>query len=629
MDTLRGRATALVSGTAMRTGSFRPYQSTGGFTWKSKYLSSSSSSNTSNSTNNSDDESEFERLYKYHQHLLAMDAEEVSSYLTWLNDAYKQAYANNEIELDDYYKYEEEVYSGLQDLFKDYINDVAHEISMREMYENDAPKILNLYQELLTNIEKEIAAARASGLDDTDDYIQDLQSEWQSYYEAREDMLKESEENAKDSIDELINIRLDMIKQEIENEKDAINERLDYLKEFYDKQKEMLQDQYDEEKYLEEQAEHRKSVSDIQAEIAQLEYDNSAWAQKRKLELAEELADAQKELNDFEKDHALQSAQDQLDSLYEMQEEELNAQLDILEQKEDNAKALYDQALADIKNGSVALYEEMIAWNNQYGDGIEATIKDAWEEAYIALDKYYKLYGKYYEDIHLDNATGYQPPTDSWDSSSISGTNPNNTPPSSSNNSVSQSTSSAPSLTKGSYVTVKPGTKWYGDSYGGGSWGVAHAGTIKYINASGSHPYNINGAGWVRKEDIVGYATGTRNASAGLHSIDEQGAETIFTSSDGTKYRMFTGGEKVLNAKASNFLYDFANSGGSLFEKILNSFINNGLFNKLKPTVIAPNISMGNIIIEGNTDRQTVSEIRRAQRDNLSDLLKSLNKLNK
>ena len=51
-------------------------------------------------------------------------------------------------------------------------------------------------------------------------------------------MLKESEENAKDSIDKLIDIRLDMIKQEIENEKDAINERLDYLKEFYDEQKE-------------------------------------------------------------------------------------------------------------------------------------------------------------------------------------------------------------------------------------------------------------------------------------------------------------------------------------------------------------------------------------------------------
>ena len=65
----------------------------------------------------------------------------------------------------------------------------------------------------------------------------------------------------------------------------------------------------------------------------------------------------------------------------------------------------------------------------------------------------------------------------------------------------------APSLTKGSYVSVKPGTKWYADSYGGGSWGYARAGSIKYTS-SGPYGYNIDGLGWVRKTDIVGYDTG-------------------------------------------------------------------------------------------------------------------------
>ena len=65
----------------------------------------------------------------------------------------------------------------------------------------------------------------------------------------------------------------------------------------------------------------------------------------------------------------------------------------------------------------------------------------------------------------------------------------------------------APSLTKGSYVSVKPGTKWYADSYGGGSWGYARAGSIKYTS-SGPYGYNIDGLGWIRKTDIVGYDTG-------------------------------------------------------------------------------------------------------------------------
>ena len=73
---------------------------------------------------------------------------------------------------------------------------------------------------------------------------------------------------------------------------------------------------------------------------------------------------------------------------------------------------------------------------------------------------------------------------------------------------TSNSTSSAPSLNKGSYVSVKPGTKWYSNSYGGGNSGTAHSGTIKYINNGGSHPYNIDGLGWVKKSDIVGYKNG-------------------------------------------------------------------------------------------------------------------------
>ena len=65
-----------------------------------------------------------------------------------------------------------------------------------------------------------------------------------------------------------------------------------------------------------------------------------------------------------------------------------------------------------------------------------------------------------------------------------------------------------PALEKGSYVEVKSGTKWYANSYGGGASGKAKSGTIKYINTKGSHAYNINGAGWIKKTDIVGYATG-------------------------------------------------------------------------------------------------------------------------
>lgn len=76
------------------------------------------------------------------------------------------------------------------------------------------------------------------------------------------------------SMEKLIDYRVDMLKQDIKDQKDALSKKLDYLKEFYDKQKEMLQDQYDEEKYLKDQADKRKDVTDIQSELSMLENDD-------------------------------------------------------------------------------------------------------------------------------------------------------------------------------------------------------------------------------------------------------------------------------------------------------------------------------------------------------------------
>ena len=98
------------------------------------------------------------------------------------------------------------------------------------------------------------------------------------------------------------------------------------------------------------------------------------------------------------------------------------------------------------------------------------------------------------ENTPSDKLNGYNTPKDTNTTNGNSGSR--------------SSSSSAPSLNEGSYVSVKPGTKWYSNSYGGGNSGTARSGTIKYINNSGSHPYNIDGLGWVKRSDIVGYKSG-------------------------------------------------------------------------------------------------------------------------
>lgn len=465
----------------------------------------------------------FEKQYAYHNHLVNMEQETEKSYLDWLDGAYKEAYRQGIIDLDAYYKYEEEVYKGRKKLtgdsvswFEQQYKQHQHYLKMEQEDDADYLKWLNsAYQR-----------AYKEGLLTLDEY--------RKYQEEVYEGVKKLRDNAESAIKELINIRINMLKEDVNKEKEAIDKKLNYLKDFYQKQKDMLQDKYDKEKYLDEQAEKRKKVFDVQAKLEALRMDDSAKAQKQKVELAKDLKDAEKELSDFEKEHTFNEAKDQLDKLYEKQEDVLKKQSESLDKKLSSPQELYEQALNDIRNGSQSLYGQMIEWNNVYGDGIRDTIKKAWEEAYKAEKQYFNYTGAHFNGVNLSNATGY-----------------------------------------------------------------------------------IKG--------VSGYASGTSHATAGIHKVDEKGIETIFQSADGQRYRMFSSGEKVLNTNASNFLYQFANKGREILDKLFNGTSHS--YNSITPGIVANDIRMGDIVIQGNADKSTISEIRRAQRDSLEQMLKQLNRL--
>ena len=640
------------------SGSVNTSKNKTGSTGSNKSNSSGGGGSGGSGSSNSSSGGGFEEQYKEHQHLLAMDQESVDDYLAWLNQAYKDAYANNEIELDDYYKYQEEVYSKLQDLFKDYLSDTEHQIDMMSNYEGSDAEIISMYQELMQAIEKEIAAARAAGLDDSDDYIQELQKKWMDYFGKVADIQEEVTDNAKDAADKLVDFRIDMLKQELEARRDALNTQLDDLRDFYDEQKDMLQEQYDHEKYLEEQAEKRRSVTDIQAQLDQLKYDDSAWAQKRKLELQEELSAAQKDLSDFERENSLDEAMKFLDAQYEQQELLIQEEIAAIEAQLNDPAALYNQALSDIKNNTKELYEQMVEYNNKYGDGNPETVKEMWENAYVALKEYIDLFGEAYKDIALNNATDYKEPDDSWDTNPVSGTNPDNQvtqPTTPSTPKEEEKKSSAPSLEKGSTITVKKSATHFSSKSGsvrmasfvpGGKYTVYQTSDNEVlIGRDGVY------TGWIKKTDIVGYATGTKHASAGFHRFDERGSEYIFSDQGGDKYRLFSSGEKVLDAESANFLYDFASKKGvgivdkiiagifgsadSIVDRIAGSAygskenLSRAVRSVTDNRVINNNVDMsGDINIQGNADEKTVSEIRREKRDAMKWILKEFNHMN-
>ena len=201
---------------------------------------SGSGSDSDSSSDDDDSDNWFTLAYKQWKHLIEMDQAETADFLNWLQEAWPQAYAEGLFELDDAYGYAEEVYDGLHDLVNDYISDEEFAIDKLEEEGAATADLIPKWQALADYIKGQIYAAYASGLDDTDDYVQNL---WQSYWSTIQnitDANEDAEDDAKDALDDLVEYRMKMIKQDYSNQKEALKDQLSDLKDFVDKQKELL-----------------------------------------------------------------------------------------------------------------------------------------------------------------------------------------------------------------------------------------------------------------------------------------------------------------------------------------------------------------------------------------------------
>jgi len=187
-------------------------------TYTSVLPEKTTTSTTTNSSTTDKAESEFERLYKYHQHLLKMDQESVSDYIAWLDAAYQQAYKNGEIDLDAYYKYQEEVFDkikeSLDDLQKAHENAITFDkIKLDNAIEagdyGDIVKytddIVEHYKAMQNEVHLQAEYYRSIGYAETSDEITKLKSLWWDYYEeiknVSADAWQQVVDNANDALD--------------------------------------------------------------------------------------------------------------------------------------------------------------------------------------------------------------------------------------------------------------------------------------------------------------------------------------------------------------------------------------------------------------------------------------------
>lgn len=224
------------------------------------------------------------------------------------------------------------------------------------------------------------AGGAAKGAGKAKNATDDLTDALKEQYEAQKAVLEQQKEalqaqkeanqeeldglnDAKDAINDLLDMTMDMLKQQYEDEQDALDDQLDAFEEKINKQKDYLDLLRDEEEHQDELAEKNRNIADIQAQLEELRYDTSASGQAQRLELLDQLNEAQKELSDYQADYDYDTKQDALDKELDSFKAQIDAQKDYIENVLMDEYNLYQEAIQLIQGRSQEFYNRLVEWN--------------------------------------------------------------------------------------------------------------------------------------------------------------------------------------------------------------------------------------------------------------------------
>lgn len=235
---------------------------------------------------------------------------------------------------------------------------------------------------------------------------------------------KEELENMKTGIDDILKYVMDMLKHRIQQQIDALEDLKDAYGDIISLRKEALEAAKEEAEYEDKVAAKVKEIAKLQERINALSLDDSRDAQAQKIKLEEEMAELQKELADDQSDYAVDAQKDALDDMQEAYEREKDAEIAALEETISSYQKLYDMAIAYIESHWNTLYDELIAWNTEYGSVLNSEITTAWENCLAAAQRY----GSYVAALNsIDNDISASTSGAPGSNNTIVGTTGNNT----------------------------------------------------------------------------------------------------------------------------------------------------------------------------------------------------------
>jgi hypothetical protein len=225
-----------------------------------------------------------------------------------------------------------------------------------------------------------------------------------AYKESIDDQIKVAEkkkkslQDAEDSYQKSVEKTITKLKEENDTQKKLLQDQLDSYKTIIDARIRILDLQQSEKEYQDEIADKNKGIANVQAELLALQFDTSEEANAKRLQLQDDLAKKQKDLEKTQYGHSIDTQKDALNQEYDdyetmikdkmkLLEDSHDVQIKILENEQKAYKEDYDLRIKAIEDQIDKLKEEEDAYNKSIEDKKEV-LDDFIQSARSNLEAY-------------------------------------------------------------------------------------------------------------------------------------------------------------------------------------------------------------------------------------------------
>lgn len=412
----------------------------------------------------------------------------------------------------------------------------------------------DLYGKEIEQLNQDFAAGKYSQ-DEYNEKLKELKdAQWDSI---------EAYESAKDTL-------VDLNKTRVEAVKDGIQKEIDAYEKLIDKRKEDLNAQKDAHDWANTLKDRTDEIDKIQRQIDAMTGDTSAAANAQRKKLQEELAKAQKELDETYYDRDIEMQQKALDDSLESYRQSKEDRIQELEDYLKNEDQVVSDSYALILANTDAIASNLQEIAQRYGISISENVTAPWESGTTAL-------GTYGEE--LDYATSSY---------------------------VEMLEKVRKELIDLQIEADKTAAK-----------------LVKDINTSANQSQNANQTSGGRKQNIAGFAKGTTGVKKDQFAvIDENGLEELVMHADGGKLSYLTKGTAVIPNDLTNNIMKWGE-----IDPV-------AMLDRNKPSIGAPYIIESQMQIDMNiaevvhiehADRDSIPEIQDAVKKQLDSYMKNLN----